>query len=120
MNGERLLNFFEFYLENEKDDIIEVEKVLSEEGIDAAGSERKVFEMINKAKIEAKIEKGRIFKKKFYESLGNIKSLLPQIEKDEPQLAMAFRKLEGEADELLDDKEKMLLMEYLRKRIAHG
>ena len=121
MSNERLLNFGEFYLEEsvegvaEEEEIEFISKELKEAEIEVEKSEGTALELIRIAKVEAKIEKGRIFKKKFYESLGNIKSLLPQIEKDEPQLAMAFRKLEGKLDDLLDDKEKMLLLEYLRK-----
>ncbi|MFA6599313.1 MAG: hypothetical protein WCS69_16450 [Ignavibacteriaceae bacterium] len=121
MSNERLLNFGEFYLEEsvegvaEEEDIEFISKELMEAEIEVEKSEETALELIRKAKVEVKIENGRIFKKKFYESLGNIKSLLPQIEKDEPQLATAFRKLEGKLDDLLDDKEKMLLLEYIRK-----
>ena len=60
MNGERLLNFLKFCIEDEKEDFREVEQVLRNEGVDVEGSEKKAVEMINKVKVEvkAKVEEG--------------------------------------------------------------
>lgn len=59
MNGERVLNFLKFCIEDEKEDFREVEQVLRNERVDVEGSEKKAVEMINKAKVEvkAKVEK---------------------------------------------------------------
>jgi hypothetical protein len=126
MTNNQLINFVEFYFEesindsDEDEDINFISKELEDAGIDAERSEEKILEMINMAKVEAKIEGGKKFKDEFYKLLGNLKSNMPEIEKEEPELALAFRKLkdspENEDNDMIEDNVKLKLMEYLKKK----
>lgn len=125
MKQEKLINFLEFYLESEieeNEEFAESEEDMSREleeaGIDTESSKLKVLEMIAGAKIEAKKERGKKFKEEFYKILKELKSSNHQIEIEAPELAMAFRKYDGSSDidDVLDDEEKMKLLEYLKKK----
>ena len=126
MTNNQLINFVEFYFEesindsDEDEDINFISKELEDAGIDAERSEEKILEMIKTAKVEAKIEGGKKFKDEFYKLLRNLKSNMPEIEKEEPELAMAFRKLkdspENEDNDMIEDNVKLKLMEYLKKK----
>ncbi len=124
MNQEKIINFLEFYLESEieglgeGEEIESISKELEEAGIDAVASEEEILGLIKTAKAEAKIESGKSFKQKYYELLNNMDSLLSQMEKEEPELATAFRKLEGSAniEDILDDEDKMKILEFLKKK----
>ncbi len=124
MDQEKIINFLEYYLEagidgtGEEEAIEEISKELEAAGIDAESSERSTLEMIASAKIEAKKERGKKFKEEFYRLLGEVKSNHLQIENEMPELAVAFRKMEGSTDmqDMLDDEDKMKLLEYLRKK----
>jgi len=49
--------------------------------------------------------------------LASVKDNLQNIEKEDPELATAFRKLEESPDneDMLDDERKMKILEFLRK-----
>ena len=123
INPERLINFLEFYLETEiegtgeEDELEAIYQKLEESGIDAESSEHDALELISAAKIEAKKEKGKKIKERYFNLLKNIKENKQQIESEKPELALAFRKLEGSSNinDVLDDEVKMKLLEYLQK-----
>jgi len=116
MNGERLLNFFEFYLEDENEDITEVEKVLTEAGVNVESSEKRVFELIGRAKAEIKIKRGEELQKRFDEALK-------QNEKEAgdnasvTNYALAARNFEGLAeDDLKLIRENMEALERIKSK----
>lgn len=123
INSERLVNFLVFYLEAEIEGMGEEEELeviyqkLEESGIDAESSEHDALELIAAAKIEAKKERGKKFKEEYYNLLKSSKESKRQIENEMPELALAFRKLEGSSNinDVLDDEVKMKLLEYLQK-----
>ena len=114
---EKLLNLVEFYLNSDDEPIEDISRELEAAGIDPENSEQKVLDLIKKSKVDLKIESGKKFKNEFYALLADIKEKLNLNNLNEPELATAFRKLEenGAAD-LLDDKEKMLLLEFIKKK----
>ncbi len=118
MEKDKLLNFVELYFNNSDEDIELKAKELEEAGIDAVHSEQKTLELIKQAKREVRIEKGKIFRDEFYKLLDKSKGNTLNIEKEMPELAIAFRKLEEapDSDGILDDMVKMKLLEYMRKR----
>ena len=124
MDQKKIINFLEFYLEaelegwGEEEDAGAISRELEEAGINAERSEGDVLELIANAKIEAKKERGKKFKEEFYELLKGIKSNSKQVENELPELSVAFRKLEklSNFDDVLDDEDKLKLLEYLRKK----
>ena len=118
MINEKLLNFTELYFNSLDENMELTTQELEVAGIDVSASEQRTLELLRKAKAEAKIESGKAFKQKYYELLNNIDLLLPQMEKEEPELATAFRKLKEspEDEEMLDDQKKLKLLEYLNKK----
>ncbi len=121
---EKLLNLAQLFFEIDAEDISEstnvwedIDKEFEEAGIVPENSEQNIFELIKKSKAEVKIENGKKLKENFYTLLADIKSKLNAGGLNEPELATAFRKLEenGSAD-LLDDKEKMLLLEFIKSK----
>ena len=112
-----LLNLARLYLDIEDEDIEDIDMELKEAGIVPEDSEQKIWELIKKSKAEVKIENGKKLKENFYTLLADIKLKLNAGGLNEPELATAFRKLEenGSAD-LLDDKEKMLLLEFIKSK----
>jgi hypothetical protein len=116
METQKLLNLARLYLDSSGEDINFISEELEEAGIDSETSEGKALELIRKSKAELKIQKGGKFKEEFYKKCDELKGSL-QGEEIDAGLAVAFRKLEeNESGDMLDDKEKMLIMEYLRKK----
>ncbi len=124
MTKNQLINFVGFYFEESINDSCGEENInfisqeLEDAGIDADVSEQRTLELFEKAKAEARIERGRIFKQKYNELVNNISALLPRMEEEEPELATEFRKLKDSLGdgEFLDDNKKMKLLEYLLKK----
>jgi len=122
METAELRNFLEFYFTSSMDEDEDIETItgdLKQAGVDAEASRQMALGLIKKAKIDLKIERGKNFKVNFYTLMEKIEPY--EIEKEQPKLALAFRKLSEDEnpdmDEVLDDKEKMMVMEYLRR---HG
>lgn len=125
MEEKKQNNFFELlwdlYLNAETGDTGEMSQELEETGINVEESEQRVLRMIKKAKAEVRLAKGREFKEKFKGLLENLKKHPGEIEVQNPELAMAFRKLSAsekpDLNETLDEQEKLSIMEYLKKEM---
>ena len=112
-----ILNLVEFYLDVEDEDIEDINNELESAGINPENSEEKILALIKRTKTELKIENGKNFKKKFYSLWEECKSKIDAAEIINPELAVAFRNLEQNGSpDLLDDKQKMLLLEFLKKQ----
>lgn len=112
-------NFLDIYFESFYEIDEEDEKLLGEAGINLEEAEKNILDLIAKRKSVLKIEEGKKFKEKYHSIIKQkIKLILPNLEIKEPELAIAFRKLENkspeEIDELMDDKMKLALISYLK------
>lgn len=111
-----LIKHIDFILDLFREPDEQDEELLERANINLTEIENRIKDLLEKKKVEIKIEKGKKFKEKFTELLKVKDKLLPFIEKENPGLAIQFSKLNGNDEDftnLFDDKEKILLMEYL-------
>jgi len=98
MDGERLLHFFDFCLEDEKEDSTEVEQALKDAGINIEGSEKKTMELIWSAKAEVKIKQGEELQKRFDSALSE-KTTVLDADGSNYNYRVAARNFEGLTEE---------------------
>ncbi len=128
MTQDVLRNFVEFYLESLFEDADEdmILKELHEAGVDSTVSEQKALTLLHKAQADAKLARGKEFKKNYTTLLENLASHIPEVGTHTKGLALAFRKLDtgsgGEEprtpdrDGIEDDIKKLKLLELLRDK----
>lgn len=121
MEEDKAGKFLEYYLnpildEAEDMDIQRMEEELKSAGIDVAGSEKRVRNLIKKAKMEIKFAKCKQFKRKFLVA-GNTKAQITKVEEEKNEENILFLTQDEPDNSVLDDRNKMKMMEYLMKEV---
>lgn len=113
----------DFYI-NENETIEEVKEFLKSAGIDPAQSITHFKKLIQKKEAKLKIQEGKAVQEKFNafirgKSIKKLRETIGEITREQPQLAIAFNKLEAldesNIDIILGDEIKLEIIKRLRE-----
>lgn len=117
----KLANLIEMGTTIHDEDIEYITKELEEAGNDPEQLEKEILLMLKKAKTEIKIEKGKKLNKEFRAVISRIKNLPNDLLASKPKVAAAYRKLDdtgiSNPQEILNDDEKMAILEFLKNEM---
>ena len=116
----KLANLIELGSEIGDKEIDHITKELEEAGNDSEQLKGKILLMLKKTKAEIKIERGKKINEEFHKVIFKLKELPYELLDSKPEVAAAYRKLNSavtdDYSDVLDDDEKMIILEYLKNR----